>query len=70
VSLDSGWIELNTALKDLRRRWEEVRTTWNDPVSRDFEERTWTPLEAQSIAVLRAMDRLAPVLQKAQRECS
>jgi hypothetical protein len=70
VSVDGGWIELSAALKELKRRWDEVRPSWNDPVGRDFEENTWTPLESQSIAVLRAMDRLGPVLQRARRECS
>jgi hypothetical protein len=70
MSLDSGWSELSAALKDLKRRWEEVRQQWDDPVSRDFEERTWTPLEDQTVAVLRALDRLAPVLDRARRDCS
>jgi hypothetical protein len=70
MSIDGGSVELHAALKDLRRRWEEVRLTWNDPVSHDFEERTWAALESQSVAVLRAMDRLAPVLERARRECS
>jgi hypothetical protein len=70
MSLDTGWGELNAALKDLRRRWEEVRLGWNDPVGRDFEERTWQALESQTVAVLRALDRLAPVLDRAKRDCS
>jgi hypothetical protein len=70
VSLDQGWTELSVALKDLKKRWGEIKEGWDDPVSRDFEERTWTPIELETTAVLRAMDRLAPVLQRAQRECS
>ncbi len=70
MSLDTGSIELSAALKDLRRRWEEVRQTWDDLVSREFEEHTWAPLESQTAAALRAMERLGPVLARAKRECS
>jgi hypothetical protein len=70
MSLDAGGAELNAALKDLKRLWDDVRPGWNDPVSRDFEEHTWNALESQTIAVLRALDRLGPVLLRARRECS
>jgi hypothetical protein len=70
VSLNAGWTELNTSLKDLRVLWEQTKTSWHDPVSQDFEERYWTALEAQVVSALRAMDRLGPILAKAQRECS
>lgn len=70
MSLTTGWTELNTALKDLRVLWEQTRAGWDDPVSQEFEERTWGPLETQVVSALRAMDRLAPILAKAQRDCS
>lgn len=70
MNLSSGWIELNSALKTMRFRWEEVKTDWHDPVRRDFEENHWKPLEAQVVSTLRAIDRLAPVLARAQQECS
>lgn len=70
MSLDHGWTELSAALKDLKKKWEEVKQGWDDAVSLDFEERTWTALEAETAAALRAMDRLAPILQRARRECS
>jgi hypothetical protein len=70
VSLTTAWTELNTALKDLRVLWQQTRTEWNDPVSQEFEERYWDQLENQVVAALRAMDRLAPILAKAQRDCS
>jgi hypothetical protein len=70
VSLTTPWTELNTALKDLRVLWEQTRADWDDPVSQDFEEHYWLPLETQVVAALRAMDRLAPILAKAQRDCS
>jgi hypothetical protein len=70
VNLSTSWIELNDALKNMRLLWEETKAGWKDPVSQDFEERYWVPLENQVVATLRAMDRLAPILARAQRECS
>ncbi len=70
MSLNASWAELNTALKDLRLLWEETRAGWDDPVSQEFEEKYWAALEGNVVAALRAMDRLGPVLMKAQRECS
>lgn len=70
MALSGGWIELNSALKTMRLRWEDVRTDWHDAVCRDFEKDHWTGLESQVVATLRAIDRLAPILAKAQQECS
>ncbi len=70
MNLDTGWTELNAALKTLRLRWDEVQTTWDDPVRQEFEEQRWAPLEQQVVSTLRAMDRLRPILAKAQQECS
>ena len=70
MSLSSGWIELNSALKTMRLRWEEVKTDWHDTVCSDFEKNHWALLESQVVSTLRAIDRLAPVLAKAQQECS
>jgi hypothetical protein len=70
MSLTTGWSELNSALKTMRLRWEDIQESWNDPVSRDFDANHWQPLEQQVVTTLRAMDRLAPILMRAQRECS
>jgi hypothetical protein len=70
MSLNTGWSELNSALKNMRQLWEEIQGSWNDPVSRDFDANHWQPLERHVIAALRAMDRLDPILARAQRDCS
>jgi hypothetical protein len=69
VSLTAGYLELNSALKDLRVRWEDTKVVWNDAVRRDFEENHWQPLEGCVVSTLRAIDRLAPVLIKLRQEC-
>jgi hypothetical protein len=63
-------MELNAALKNLRLLWEQTRSGWNDAVSRDFEANHWETLETRVVAALRAMDRLAPIIMRAKRDCS
>ena len=70
MNLTIGWTDLNRALKTMRQLWEETKLDWHDTVSQDFEENHWAPLERQTVATLRAIDRLAPVLAQAERECS
>ena len=70
MHLTTSAMELNAALKTLRLLWEETRAGWSDAVSRDFETNHWETLETRVVAALRAMDRLAPVLMQAKRECS
>jgi hypothetical protein len=67
--LNSGWTELNAALKTLATGWEEVKTYWNDPVQQEFEETFWTPLEAQVRSTLRGIERLIPSLHRLQQDC-
>jgi len=70
MHLTTSAMELNAALKTLRLLWEETRAGWSDAVSRDFESNHWETLETRVVAALRAMDRLAPVLMQAKRDCS
>jgi hypothetical protein len=70
MSLTSAAMDLNHGLKTVTRTWEEVRAGWKDPVSRDFEAFQLEPLANQVRAVLGAMDRLAPILARALRDCS
>jgi hypothetical protein len=62
-------MELGGALKNLRVLWEETKTVWNDPVRESFEEHHWIPLEARVLAGIRALDQLAPVIDKVRQEC-
>ncbi|HMF15233.1 MAG TPA: hypothetical protein VKE94_23120 [Gemmataceae bacterium] len=70
MHLTTSAMELNAALKTLRLLWEETRAGWSDAVSRDFESNHWETLETRVVAALRAMDRLAPILMQAKRDCS
>ncbi len=70
MSMTGPAIDLKNGMKALTLAWEDVKPVWNDAVRRDFEADTWEPLEDQVRAVLGAMDRLAPILAKALRDCS
>ena len=70
MSVTSAAIDLSNALKTIRLAWEEAQTEWNDAVSRDFEANQWDPLANQTMAVIQALDRLAPILARATRDCS
>ena len=70
MSVTSAAIDLSNALKTIRLAWEETQQSWNDAVSRDFEENQWVPLDNQTRAVIQALDRLAPILARAVRDCS
>ena len=69
MALSTGSSKLSLTLKELRLRWEETKNHWNDPVSQAFDDNHIGPLEAQVIATLRGIDRLAQVLTRAQSEC-
>jgi hypothetical protein len=70
MSLTSAAVDLSNAIKTATVAWEEAKVGWKDSVSRDFEAEQWQPLEHRVRSLLQAIDRLAPVLAKALRDCS
>jgi hypothetical protein len=70
MSLTTASISLADGLKTTGTLWEEARSGWDDPVSRDFENNYWLPLKNQVEATLSALDRLAPILARALHDCS
>jgi hypothetical protein len=69
VNLDTGWTDLNAALKTLREHWANIQIQWDDVVRQDFEDHFWVPLEDQVRATLRGIERLSPVLVQVQKDC-
>jgi hypothetical protein len=70
MSMTAASIELANALKTVRTLWEEVRLGWRDSVAHDFEVQRWDPLVAAVEGSIQAMDRLAPIIARAVRDCS
>jgi hypothetical protein len=69
MKVDAGRGKLYDAHLTIRHQWDEVCETWNDGVRKDFEEQIWLPLDQFSEAELRAIDRLARVLNECRRAC-
>ncbi len=69
MSLSSSSIELTDGMKTLGAVWDEARMGWTDAIAEDFEQRFWTPLQAQTGDAVGAIDRLATILMQVRREC-
>lgn len=70
MKLSTGRIKLHTSMKTLRTRWDTIKPGWNDPVCKDFEETVVEPLGQQVATTIRAIDRLAQVLEQVQHDLS
>ena len=70
MSLTTTSISLADGLKTAAVLWEDARAGWDDPVAQSFENDYWLPLKTQVEAALGALDRLAPILARAQQDCS
>jgi hypothetical protein len=70
MNVTTAAVTLADGLKTVTERWEDTRPGWDDPISREFEANHWLPLKAQVALTLQALDRLAPILARAQRDCS
>ncbi|MBM3127946.1 MAG: hypothetical protein FJ009_04830 [Chloroflexi bacterium] len=66
-NLGSTATDLHTNWRRLCQKWEYTKTLWSDSVRRGFEDDYWTPLEKQTQATQREMERLAQVIAQAQR---
>ena len=69
MMLFDGKAKLSFAARKLAIRWDDATAQWNDAVSRDFAERHLAPLEPKVGGALRAIERLAELLQRAEQEC-
>ena len=69
MKIDAGRGKLFDAHKTIRHRWDAVADTWNDPVRVEFEATVWKPLDDLTAESLRAIDRLASILNQCRRAC-
>ncbi|MBD3308374.1 hypothetical protein GF339_18205 [candidate division KSB3 bacterium] len=58
---------LETSWQKLRQRWEQTKSVWHDPVSRDFEKNLILPLADQQDRTVRELERLTEVIEQARR---
>ncbi len=67
--LHTGTGRLMRAAKTLRERWGETNAEWNDSASQQFEQAFLKPLGPEVQLTLTAIQRLAEVLEAAEKEC-
>ncbi|HEY0009542.1 MAG TPA: hypothetical protein VGB55_12520 [Tepidisphaeraceae bacterium] len=69
MGLHEGRGNLNKGLKDLLMHWQNTRESWDDTVSEQFEKNYLEPLEQAIRSATTAMDQMAQVLGKIDRDC-
>ncbi len=65
----AGIPKLKHAAKSLRSVWDGTETEWRDQVREDIGEHELGPLLDKTAVVLRAMDDLADLMARINREC-
>lgn len=68
--LNAGQTKLSHAMRTLREKWADFEGHWKDRVRQEFEEKHLAELQERVRATLDAMDRLAEVIDRAERDCS
>ena len=69
MSLYDSKARLGYAAQRLNLRWQDALAEWNDPKSREVEREYLAPMESYLSAAMGAIDRLADVLGRAERDC-
>ncbi len=61
--------QLFDAQKSARAHWELVQDVWDDVARREFDEKTWQPLDRHVSDLLRAIDQLSVMFTQIRNEC-
>jgi hypothetical protein len=69
MGLYEGRGNLNKSLKDLLMKWDQTKLDWSDEVAEEFEKNYLEPLEMTLQQAVAAMDHMAQVLAKVDRDC-
>lgn len=69
MRIGSSRSQLYDAQKVARARWDTVCDVWTDSTRREFDEKTWEPLDRQAAETLRAMDQIAVLFAQIRSEC-
>ena len=70
MSINAAKARLTQAQKDLLAHWMQTRVSWDDAISRRFEETHIRPLESDVRSAVGAMEQAERVLQRMSRDCS
>lgn len=70
MGIHEGSSQMTKAMKELLLAWSETRTSWDDGVSRSFEEKYIVPLQADARRAADALGAMAALLDQIRRECT
>jgi hypothetical protein len=70
MGVHEGGGQLGKAMKELLGHWEETKAAWDDPVSRDFEQRHVVPMQMDLKIATAAMGQMAQLLDRIRRDCT
>ena len=65
----TGTIKLQRARKTLQEQWADVQEHWHDRTRDEFDEKYLQTLAPQLSLAIAAVNRLAELLQRVEREC-
>ena len=60
---------LENAIKELMIKWTQTKASWDDPMSRSFEEKFLQHLQMDMRNAVSAMDQMAVLLAQIHRDC-
>lgn len=69
MKVDGGRGKLYDAQQTIRQKWLDVEGKWSDAVRVGFEAEIWQPLDDFTSEELRAIDRLARILNECRHAC-
>lgn len=69
VMVEGARMRTQGSLRDLLQKWNEVRETWDDATARAFGTTYIETLEQAVRTALPAMEKMAELLHRMQREC-
>lgn len=61
--------QLYDAQKVARYHWDGTEEAWADTARKDFDEKTWMPLDRAVSDVLRAIDQLSVQFAQIRQDC-
>ena len=61
--------QLYDAQKTARARWDGTEEVWADAARKDFDEKTWMPLDRTVSDLLRAVDQLSVLFAQIRQDC-
>ncbi|HSW46744.1 MAG TPA: hypothetical protein VLM89_14375 [Phycisphaerae bacterium] len=70
MGVHEGSGQLSKAMKELLARWEETRAAWDDPVSRDFDQKHIVPLQIDLRTAATAMGQMSLLIGRIRRDCA